>query len=76
MTESGKEAIRADDERVSRTTLKAPGKRIQERERVHGSIKAGLVQRGRYRKSEDAQVLAPVRTLVDGRVFPPAERAP
>ena len=37
MTESGKEAIRADDGRVASTTLKAPGKRIHKRERVHGS---------------------------------------
>ena len=37
MTESGREAIRADDERVASKTLKAPGKRIQERARLHGS---------------------------------------
>ena len=37
MTESGKEAIRAYDERIASTTLNAPGKRIQERKRVHGT---------------------------------------
>ena len=69
MSEGGKEAIKAGDEVVAKAEILALQKQVRELQRILGAWarRRAVQPRSSYLKSEDTELLKPLRSLVDER---------